>query len=74
MPRGQVKLDELPASVQKQIKSQLPRKVVAQSEGKKSWSKAEVRSASLKVMAVIADYTQDQRRQILEHSLKVNRV
>ncbi len=38
-----------------------------------SFSKEAVRSHAIRVLAEIADLTQDQRRRVLEHAIKVNK-
>ena len=38
------------------------------------FTKESVRSWSLKMLALLAELTQDQRRRVLEHALKVNRL
>jgi hypothetical protein len=57
---------ELPPELLKQLNIRLPRR--------HSFSKEGVRSWSLKTLALLAGLSQDQRRRVLEHALKVNRL
>jgi len=40
----------------------------------RAFTKESVRSWAIKVLAEIADLTQEQRRRVLEHAIKLNRV
>ena len=66
MARAQVSIEEL-------SKDQLKTLGIKRPRGQK-FSKESTRSWSLKVLAQIAELTQDQRRRVLEHALKVNRM
>jgi hypothetical protein len=66
MPRPTVRASELPPEVLKQLGLKLPRKT--------SFIKESVRSWSLKCLAMMAELSQDQRRRVLEHAAKLNRV
>lgn len=57
---------DLPPALLKQLGIPKPRQ--------QDFSKETVRSWSLKTLALLADLTQDQRRRVLEHALKVNRM
>jgi hypothetical protein len=57
-------VNDLPPELRKQLKIRAPR----------SFSKESVRSWSLKTLAVLAELSQDQRRRVLEHALRVNRL
>jgi hypothetical protein len=62
------KLDvsDLPPDQLKKLGIKMPRK--------HGFTKEAVRSWALRVLAEIADLTQDQRRRVLDHALKVNRL
>ena len=66
MPRPIVNSDELPADIRKQLGITKTRK--------QTFSKDRVRSWSLKCLALMAELTQDQRRRVLEHAMKINDV
>lgn len=57
-------VNDLPPAMLKQLGIRKPRS--------KGFSKESVRSWSLKTLAVLADLSQDQRRRVLEHAVKVN--
>jgi hypothetical protein len=57
---------DLPPALLKQLGIPRPRK--------QGFTKESVRSWSLKTLALLADLSQDQRRRVLEHALKVNRM
>lgn len=57
---------DLPPALLKQLGIPTPRK--------QNFSKETVRSWSLKTLALLAELSQDQRRRVLEHALKVNRL
>jgi hypothetical protein len=57
---------DLPPALLKQLGIPKPRQ--------QSFSKETVRSWSLKTLALLAELSQDQRRRVLEHALKVNRL
>jgi hypothetical protein len=59
-------VNDLPPAMLKQLGIPKPRK--------QSFSKETVRSWSLKTLALLAELSQDQRRRVLEHALKVNRL
>lgn len=59
-------VNDLPPAMLKQLGVRKPR-----SNG---FTKESVRSWSLKTLAVLADLSQDQRRRVLEHAVKVNRL
>jgi hypothetical protein len=58
--------DELPPELLKKLKLRKPRQV--------AFGKQSVRSWSLRALAMTSGLTQDQRRRVLEHALKVNRL
>lgn len=66
MPVTRLSLDDLPPDTWKRLGLTVPRK--------HAFSKESVRSWSLKVLALMAGLTQDQRRRVLDHALKVNRL
>ena len=66
MPMTRLSVDELPPESLKQLGIKLPRR--------HGFTKESVRSWSLKVLALMAGLTQDQRRRVLAHALKVNRL
>ena len=66
MNRPAVNADDLPPEVLKQLGIRKPRKA--------QFTKESVRSHALKYLAGIAQLTQDQRRRVLEHALKLNRI
>jgi hypothetical protein len=57
---------DLPPALLKQLGIARPRQQSFTKEGVRSWS--------LKTLALLAELTQDQRRRVLEHALKVNRL
>lgn len=59
-------VNDLPPAMLKQLGIRKPRT--------QGFSKESVRSWSLKTLALLAELTQDQRRRVLEHALKVNRL
>jgi hypothetical protein len=59
-------VNDLPPAMLKQLGIRKPRR--------QGFTKESVRSCSLKTLALIAELTQDQRRRVLEHALKVNRL
>lgn len=63
---SQIKLDDLTAETR--------RKLGLHVRSKRAFSKESVRSWAIKVLAEIADLTQEQRRRVLEHAIKLNRV
>jgi hypothetical protein len=66
MPRPSLRASELSLDMIKQVGLKLPRK--------NSFTKESVRSWSLKSLALLPELSQDQRRRVLEHALKVNRL
>jgi hypothetical protein len=61
-----VNAKDLPPELLKQLGLRKPRQT--------GFSKDKVRTWSLRTLAVLADLSQDQRRRVLEHALKVNRL
>ena len=59
-------VNDLPPAMLKQLGIRKPRT--------QDFTKESVRSWSLKTLAVLAELSQDQRRRVLEHALKVNRL
>lgn len=66
MPMTKLSLDDLPADQLKKLGIRPPRR--------HAFTKQTVRSWSLKVLALMAELSQDQRRRVLDHALKVNRL
>ena len=66
MPRTKLSIDDLSIEELKRLGLRRPRK--------QNFSKDSTRSWALKVLALMAELTQDQRRRVLEHALKVNRM
>jgi len=64
MTTKKLTLEDLPAATRKKLGIKRPR--VSQ------FSKDAVRTHALRVLAEIASLTQDQRRRVLEHAVKVN--
>jgi hypothetical protein len=65
--RASISLAELPPEVRAQLKNQIPRKPrVSQ------FSMNEVRTAAIRVLAVVADLTPSQRARVLKHAARVN--
>jgi len=61
-----MRYEDLPPELLKQLNVRRPRQA--------SFSKESVRSWSLKALAMMSGLTQDQRRRVLEHAMKVNRL
>ena len=59
-------VNDLPPAMLKQLGIRKPRN--------QNFTKESVRSWSLKTLALLAELHQDQRRRVLEHALKVNRL
>jgi hypothetical protein len=59
-------VNDLPPAMLKELGIRKPRQ--------QSFTKETVRSWSLKTLALLAELSQDQRRRVLEHALKVNRL
>jgi hypothetical protein len=59
-------VNDLPPDMLKQLGIRKPRR--------QGFSKETVRSWSLKALAMMSGLTQDQRRRVLEHAMKVNRL
>jgi hypothetical protein len=57
---------DLPPELLKQLGLRRPRQ--------NGFSKDKVRTWSLRTLAVLAELTQDQRRRVLEHAMKINRL
>jgi hypothetical protein len=66
MSKAHLTLDDLPAAARKRLGVKRPRT--------SQFSKDAVRTHALKILAEIASLTQDQRRRVLEHAVKVNDV
>lgn len=66
MTTKKLSLEDLPAAARKRLGIRKPRT--------SQFSKDTVRTHALKVLAEIASLTQDQRRRVLEHAVKVNNV
>jgi hypothetical protein len=67
--KQRLNLADLPAAVRSQLAKKGIRKPRVQ-----QFSKDEVRENALKVLAVIAHLSQDQRRRVLAHAVAVNAV
>jgi hypothetical protein len=63
---GRLKVEDLPLAAQRKFGIKRPRK--------SEFSKEAVRTNALRVLDVIANLTQDQRRRVLEHAVKVNAI
>jgi hypothetical protein len=61
-----INIDDIPPATRKKLGLQKTRKRQFTAEKKRSWA--------IRVLASIAELSQDQRRQVLEHSLKLNKV
>jgi hypothetical protein len=61
-----INIDDIPAATRKKLGLQKTRK--------RQFTAEQTRSSALRVLAAIADLQQDQRRRVLEHALKLNRV
>jgi hypothetical protein len=59
-------LDDLPPEARRKLGIKRPRTT--------QFSKDEVRTHALRVLAEISSLTQDQRRRVLEHAVKVNAI
>ncbi len=66
MPVTRLSVDDLPPDQLKKLGLKVARK--------HGFTKETVRSWSLRVLAELAGLTQDQRRRVLDHALKVNRL
>ena len=66
MTTKKLTLDDLPAEARKKLGIKRPRQT--------QFSKDEVRTHALRVLAEISSLTQDQRRRVLEHAVKVNAI
>lgn len=66
MPTKTLTLDDLPLAARQRLGIKRPRKT--------EFSKDAVRTHALRVLAEIASLTQDQRRRVLEHAVKVNTI
>jgi hypothetical protein len=67
--KGALSLDDLPPEVKRQLRAQGVRK-----PRESQFSKDAVRSHALRVLAEVSQLTQDQRRRVLEHAVKVNAI
>ena len=61
-----MRYEDLPPELMKQLNLRKPRQ--------SGFSKESVRSWSLKALAMMSELSQDQRRRVLEHAMKVNRL
>ncbi len=66
MMAAKMRYEDLPPELLKQLNMGMPRQA--------GFSKESVRSWSLKALAMMSGLTQDQRRRVLEHAMKVNRL
>ena len=66
MSTKRLTLDDLPAAARQKLGIKRPRQ--------NAFSKDAVRTHALQVLAEIAALTQDQRRRVLEHAIKVNAI
>ncbi|MFL5912748.1 MAG: hypothetical protein ACJ768_19555 [Gaiellaceae bacterium] len=63
---GRINLAELPPEVRAQLNLKAPRR--------RSMTMHDVRTAAIRVMAVVADLTPTDRRRVLRHAAKLNEV
>lgn len=63
---NKLKLDDLPADARRKLGLRKPRET--------KFSKEAVRTHALRVLAEIANLSQDERRRVLEHAAKVNAI
>lgn len=63
---AQMRYEDLPPELLKHLNMRRRRQA--------GFSKESVRSWSLKALAMMSGLTQDQRRRVLEHAMKVNRL
>ena len=61
-----IEAKDLPPALRKQLGIPKPRQ--------QGFTKESVRSWALKTLALLVELSQDQRRRVLEHALKVNRM
>jgi len=61
-----MRYENLPPELLKQLNKRRPRR--------SGFNKESVRSWSLKALAMMSGLTQDQRRRVLDHAMKVNRM
>jgi len=66
MPTKHLTLDDLPPAARQKLGIKRPRKT--------DFAKEAVRTHALRILAEIASLTQDQRRRVLEHAVKVNAI
>ncbi len=66
MPRKTLTLEDLPPEARRKLGIKRPRQ--------SQFSKDAVRTHALRVLAEIATLTQDQRRRVLEHAVRVNAI
>ena len=64
MAKPALQLDDIPAATRRRLGLSKPRQ--------QQFSKDQVRTWAIRVLAVVADLNQDQRRRVLQHALKVN--
>lgn len=64
--RAKLTLDDLPAEARRKLGVKRPRKT--------EFAKDAVRTHALRILAEVATLTQDQRRRVLEHAIKVNAI
>lgn len=65
MAEPTVNVDDLDPEIRKKLGIRKPRK--------SQFTMNDVRSRSLEILAKMSDLTQEQRRRVLEHALKVNK-
>jgi hypothetical protein len=63
---SRLKLDDLPPEARRKLGIKRPRQ--------SQFSKDAVRTHALRVLAEISNLTQDQRRRVLEHAVRVNAI
>lgn len=66
MATKKLTLDDLPPAARAKLGIRKPRQ--------SQFSKDEVRTHALRILAEVSSLTQDQRRRVLEHAVKVNAI
>lgn len=66
-----ISIHELPPAARKAVNASLGR---SRSPARRSFPADRVRTYALRAMATLAELTQDQRRRVLRHALKINEV